>query len=650
MADGVASATMAMVMGMTSAPPPTPAAEIKKLRRISANNNKVLFTEGVIMCIPYKIQYCWGVNSHDKSESRVNDEINRVFEIAKTTFQPEKYNSSSLVARINNQPINDPILISSNMRDVLTAATFINSITDGVFNPSAEPGSTTTLPWNTLFDVMSSSKEIFLTKKKEFSMDLSGISKGWVIDELHRALKGMGITQSYVDWGGDIRCQGGHPSGRPWAVHIRNGNSDPSATQLVEITTSSVATSGDYGNVTTTLQHSMSIEDLSKMILSSHFPEMTDKSKPDTDIINPTTGQAIPYDKSSSSPYSISIGCDSCMFADALATTCMVISDSFKVREFIKKIDMGLKDSVSHLILLSRSGEGNIIITPGPVCNQSLRGVTRYIPHQVFIIHTDTIAITVSSLVPEWGAGKIVFCLETSSRLTSYLKENITSEVQLRLSALPGDEASVELSKKHGTHTITTSAIRSLPFSLITVTETEECGDHVIVFCHLSEIQKPFPESKLLTASDTTGRWYKKALTMEHTITCLAVLSFNDSKGKPTKIPVRHLGSASGSPPFVHFVAQDPELVLQPLQTIEISISSPEGGVNDRLKRHGIIHSKIRKVLTFASHTHYIVASVTKIEPPTRYNPLVVDISGSVMSLVPIGDTPKPPGHDLPFF
>eukprot|EP01060_Flectonema_neradi_P009407 TRINITY_DN16709_c0_g1_i1.p1 TRINITY_DN16709_c0_g1~~TRINITY_DN16709_c0_g1_i1.p1 ORF type:complete len:639 (+),score=78.24 TRINITY_DN16709_c0_g1_i1:101-2017(+) len=638
MADGVASATMAMVMGMSAPRPPAPSppVQVTKLRRTNSSNNTVITTEGVCMCIPYKIQYCWGVNSHDRSESKVNQEIKRVLELARTTFQPDQYNNTSLVARINKQALDDPISITCDMETVLSATTLVNNVTDGLFNPAAEAGSSPSALWPSLFEI-SRSKEgsILLVKKKPFKMNLSGISKGWVIDQLHNALCDLGITQSYVDWGGDIRCQGGHPSGRPWIVNIRSLEGDKNVKSL-ELTTASVATSGDYGSLSKELQKSLSIDDLTKMIMSAHVPHLVDDSKHDvheTELVDPLTGDVIPYKKSSSSPYSVTVGCSSCMFADALATTCMVLNDPAKVKKFIKTVDLGLKDDISHFIVLTRS-DVNMIMTPAPVCNQSVRGVTRYLAHQVYILHTTDIAVTNESVVAEWDVGQVFFALEKNSRLTSHIRQN--QNCTLQLSQLSGDSASVTLAMKHSSNTNTDSISKALPSNEIRVTDIKECGDRVIVQCQTVGENRILPECKLITGTDTKGRWYKSALSQEKNITTLATASFVGEDGKSLKAPVRHLGSTSITPPFVHFVLQDPSLTLKTLQPVQIVVSSPESGISNQLKQHGIIQAKVRQISSFDTHTHFIVASVTKIEPATRFDPLIVDMSGTVVKLLPI--------------
>ena len=52
-------------------------------------------------------------------------------------------------------------------------------------------------------------------------LDLSGISKGYIVDQLLRSLvHDAGFENAYVDWGGDVAVAGTHPSGRPWCAGI----------------------------------------------------------------------------------------------------------------------------------------------------------------------------------------------------------------------------------------------------------------------------------------------------------------------------------------------------------------------------------------------------------------------------------------------
>ena len=64
-------------------------------------------------------------------------------------------------------------------------------------------------------------------KHVEARLDLSGIAKGWAVDKIAEALP----SPCYVEWGGDIKVRGKHPSGRNWVVAV------PEPPTLAEIKT-----------------------------------------------------------------------------------------------------------------------------------------------------------------------------------------------------------------------------------------------------------------------------------------------------------------------------------------------------------------------------------------------------------------------------
>jgi thiamine biosynthesis lipoprotein len=79
-------------------------------------------------------------------------------------------------------------------------------------------------------------------------LDLSGIAKGFAVDEASRALTQLGLVDHLVDIGGELRGAGVKPDGQPWLVEIEA----PPETALpigpirVALHGLSIATSGDY--------------------------------------------------------------------------------------------------------------------------------------------------------------------------------------------------------------------------------------------------------------------------------------------------------------------------------------------------------------------------------------------------------------------
>lgn len=78
------------------------------------------------------------------------------------------------------------------------------------------------------------------------TLDPSGLVKGWAIQGATKRLLARGITDFYVDAGGDIQPHGHNAHGQPWRIGIRNPFNRDEIIKTVAVTTEGVATSGTY--------------------------------------------------------------------------------------------------------------------------------------------------------------------------------------------------------------------------------------------------------------------------------------------------------------------------------------------------------------------------------------------------------------------
>ena len=84
-------------------------------------------------------------------------------------------------------------------------------------------------------------------KQAEITLDLSGIAKGFGVDELAGVLVQHGIAHFLVSIDGELRAAGGKPDGSPWRVAVERPDVGQRAAQgVLELTDGAVATSGDY--------------------------------------------------------------------------------------------------------------------------------------------------------------------------------------------------------------------------------------------------------------------------------------------------------------------------------------------------------------------------------------------------------------------
>lgn len=84
-------------------------------------------------------------------------------------------------------------------------------------------------------------------KRSATSLDLSGIAKGFAVDELARCLDGWRMTNYLVGIDGEMRARGIKPDGQPWVVAIeRPRRGVREVMGVMEISDAAIATSGDY--------------------------------------------------------------------------------------------------------------------------------------------------------------------------------------------------------------------------------------------------------------------------------------------------------------------------------------------------------------------------------------------------------------------
>ncbi|WP_244468688.1 FAD:protein FMN transferase [Devosia limi] len=79
------------------------------------------------------------------------------------------------------------------------------------------------------------------------TLDLSGIAKGFGVDELASVLMAHGVEHFLVSIDGELRAAGGKPEGSPWRVAVEKPQTGHRAVEgVIELSEGAVATSGDY--------------------------------------------------------------------------------------------------------------------------------------------------------------------------------------------------------------------------------------------------------------------------------------------------------------------------------------------------------------------------------------------------------------------
>ena len=80
-------------------------------------------------------------------------------------------------------------------------------------------------------------------------LDLSGVAKGYAVDQAALALEALGVERYMVEAGGEIRTRGLNAESRPWQIAIERPDAWPQQVhRIVPLAGLSIATSGDYRN------------------------------------------------------------------------------------------------------------------------------------------------------------------------------------------------------------------------------------------------------------------------------------------------------------------------------------------------------------------------------------------------------------------
>jgi len=83
-------------------------------------------------------------------------------------------------------------------------------------------------------------------RKAGMGITLDGIAKGYIVDKAMRVLQRNGIQHALINAGGDIRTIGRKAGKGPWRIAIEDPHKKHNYPDIIEITNSSIATSGNY--------------------------------------------------------------------------------------------------------------------------------------------------------------------------------------------------------------------------------------------------------------------------------------------------------------------------------------------------------------------------------------------------------------------
>ncbi len=258
------------------------------------------------------------------------------------------YRDDSELMRFNKVPAGEPFTFESATFDVLLRALDVSHATDGAFDIAVGP---LVSAWGfgagggepeelrapeeavlaALLERIDARQQLLLdtaegsvTKARgDVFVDLSGIAKGFAVDQVAEVLVASNIASFLVEVGGEMRARGTRPDGDSWRVGIeRPTEARGHAQRILRLDDRAIATSGDYRNY----------RELDGTRISH--------------IIDPRVGKPIGHRLASAS-----VVADDCATADAWATALLVLGEE-------EGLTRANENGIAALMLVREQGGG----------------------------------------------------------------------------------------------------------------------------------------------------------------------------------------------------------------------------------------------------------------------------------------------------
>ncbi len=180
------------------------------------------------------------------------------------------YQADSELSLLNKNPSTDWVPVSAELMTVLKEARRISELSGGAFDASVgplvnlwgfgpeyhdlvvpEPQKVEEIRAYVGYEKLELRDEPRAVKKAhpKMAIDLSAIAKGYGVDQVAAYLESLEAKHYLVDIGGELRTRGRNARGEPWTVAIEKPVPEGRfVQQLIHISDTGVATSGDYRN------------------------------------------------------------------------------------------------------------------------------------------------------------------------------------------------------------------------------------------------------------------------------------------------------------------------------------------------------------------------------------------------------------------
>ena len=227
-----------------------------------SSNSEIIYS-GLVMGTTYEVKIISSKRIIPDMKKLIDAKLQSINKIFTT------YDKSSELMILNESPINVPQIVSSDMINVLVIAQDVFMKTNGSFDPTVaslvnlwgfgpqlsvqkipnDQAIVGLLNLIGLDKLLIDRERNLVTRLADIKIDLSAIAKGYAVDCVARLLDSYKIENYLIEVGGELRMKGNNVNGTKWIIAIERPDFIQTGVQeVIQITDSGLATSGDYRN------------------------------------------------------------------------------------------------------------------------------------------------------------------------------------------------------------------------------------------------------------------------------------------------------------------------------------------------------------------------------------------------------------------
>ncbi len=184
-----------------------------------------------------------------------------IAEVRRIEVKYSRYRPDSIVSRINAQAGGDAVSCDEETVALFDYAAALHQASNGLFDITA---GILRQAWDFKSQRVPAADELhvlcerigwhkaeragdrFRLPQAGMEIDFGGFGKEYAADRAAAVLEAAGVTNGYVNLGGDIRVLGPKPDGQAWVMGIQDPRQHDKIAASIPLTAGALATSGDY--------------------------------------------------------------------------------------------------------------------------------------------------------------------------------------------------------------------------------------------------------------------------------------------------------------------------------------------------------------------------------------------------------------------